>query len=85
MIDFATGRAWAEKVPKDLPVYNIAGGEDPVGQYGEGVKQVSAWLEASGHKVTTKIYDGYRHEIHNYNDLKDQVEQGVIDFFKGTL
>ena len=85
MIDFITGPAWAEKVPKDLPVYNIAGGEDPVGQYGEGVKQVSAWLEASGHKVTTKIYDGYRHEIHNYADLKDQVEQGVIDFFKAAL
>ena len=43
MIDCITGPAWAEKVPKDLPVYNIAGGEDPVGQYGEGVKQVSAW------------------------------------------
>ena len=85
MIDFITGPAWAEKVPKDLPVYNIAGGEDPVGQYGEGVKQVSAWLEDSGHKVTTKIYDGYRHEIHNYADLKDQVEQGVIDFFKAAL
>ena len=85
MIDFITGPAWAEKVPKDLPVYNIAGGEDPVGQYGAGVKQVSAWLEDSGHKVTTKLYDGYRHEIHNYAGLKDQVEQGIIDFFKGTL
>ena len=85
MIDLITGPAWAEKVPKDLPVYNIAGGEDPVGQYGEGVKQVSAWLEESGHKVTTKIYDGYRHEIHNYNDLKDQVEQGILDFFQAAL
>ena len=49
------------------------------------MKQVSAWLEDSGHKVITRIYDGYRHEIHNYNDLKDQVEQGIVDFFKGTL
>lgn len=85
MIECVTGPEWAAKVPKGLPIYNIAGGEDPVGQYGEGVKQVTAWLEESGHKVTTKIYDGYRHEIHNYSDLKDQVEQGILDFFTGTL
>jgi len=85
MIDLITGPAWAEKVPVDLPIYNIAGGEDPVGQYGEGVRQVSRWLEDSGHKVTTRIYEGYRHEIHNYRGLKDEVEQGVIDFFKGVL
>ncbi len=85
MIDFITGPDWAAKVPKELPIYNIAGGEDPVGQYGEGVRQVSAWLEESGHKVTTRIYDGYRHEIHNYNDLKDRVEQGILDFCKSVL
>lgn len=85
LIDYITGPEWAAKVPKNLPIYNIAGGEDPVGQYGEGVRQVTAWLEESGHKVTTKIYDGYRHEIHNYNDLKDQVERGILDFFTGTL
>lgn len=85
MIDCITGPDWAAKVPKDVPIYNIAGSEDPVGQYGEGVRQVSQWLEESGHKVTTKLYEGYRHEIHNYNDLKDEVEQGIIQFFKGTL
>lgn len=85
MIDAITGPVWAEKVPVSLPIYNIAGAEDPVGQYGEGVKQVSAWLEGSGHKVTTKLYKGYRHEIHNYRDLKDQVEQGIIDFFQSVL
>lgn len=82
MIDIITGPAWAEKVPKDLPIFNIAGGEDPVGQYGEGVRQVSRWLEDSGHKVTTRIYEGYRHEIHNYSDLKDQVERDILDFLQ---
>ena len=55
------------------------------GQYGAGVRQVSSWLEESGHRVTTKIYDGYRHEIHNYADLKDEVERGILDFFRGTM
>ena len=27
------------------------------------------------------LYSGYRHEIHNYADLKDEVEMGIIDFF----
>lgn len=85
MIDLITGPQWAEKVPASLPIYNIAGAEDPVGQYGEGVKQVSAWLEESGHKVATKLYEGYRHEIHNYSDLKDEVEDGIIQFFRGLL
>ena len=56
-----------------------------MGQYGAGVKQVSAWLEDSGHKVTTQIYDGYRHEIHNYSGLKDQVEQDILRFFQAAL
>ncbi len=76
---------WAAKVPKDLPIYNIAGDEDPCGSYGDGVKQVTAWLEESGHQVETKLYEGYRHEIHNYNDLKDEVEAGIVAFLDGVL
>lgn len=85
MIDIITGPQWAEKVPTTLPIYNIAGAEDPVGQYGKGVKQVSSWLEDSGHKVLTKLYEGYRHEIHNYNDLKNEVEDSIIQFFKNVI
>lgn len=85
MFDVITGPDWAAKVPKKLPIYNIAGSEDPVGQYREGVEQVTAWLKDSGHDVTTKIYEGYRHEIHNYNDIKDEVEDGIVAFFKAHL
>ena len=75
---------WAEKVP-NLPLYNIAGAEDPCGSFGEGVKLVSKWLEDTGHDVTTKLYEGYRHEIHNYNDLKDEVEAGIVAFLNKAL
>lgn len=70
---------WAEKVP-NIPLFNIAGEEDPCGSYGEGVELVSKWLEDTGHDVDTMIYIGYRHEIHNYHDLKDQVEDDIIEF-----
>lgn len=76
---------WAEQVPKNLPIYNIAGDEDPCGSYGEGVKLVTKWLEETGHDVTTKLYEGYRHEIHNYNDLKDEVEAGIVEFLNKVL
>ena len=85
MMDYITGPEWAEKVPKDLPIYNIAGDQDPVGEYGQGVYQVSNWLTESGHDVKTKLYSGYRHEIHNYAEIKDEVEKGIIDFFKAVL
>lgn len=85
MIDVITGPDWAAKVPKSLPIYNIAGDQDPVGQYGSGVYQVSNWLTDSGHDVKTKLYSGYRHEIHNYAGLRDEVEAGMIEFFKKNI
>ena len=85
MMSVILGTQWAEKVPTALPVYNIAGDMDPVGEYGEGVYQVSNWLRATGHKVRTKLYSGYRHEIHNYAAIKDEVEAGIIAFMDENL
>lgn len=85
MIQEVNTPEWAAAVPKNLPIYNIAGDEDPCGSYGEGVIKVSEWLEESGHDVETKLYEGYRHEIHNYADLKDEVEAGIVAFMNKTL
>lgn len=85
MMNCICGTEWASKVPTDLPIYNIAGDEDPVGNYGEGVYLVSNWLISTGHNVKTRLYSGYRHEIHNYNDIKYDVEMGIVDFMDGVL
>ena len=45
----------------------------------------SNWLAESGHAVETKLYPGYRHEIHNYEDLKDEVVEDIICFFDEQL
>lgn len=79
------GHTWADKVPENLPIYNIAGDQDPVGEYGKGVYEVSNWLIDTGHTVTTKLYPGYRHEIHNYADIKCEVEAGIIAFMDRVL
>ena len=81
MLEDITGPEWAKKVPIEVPILNIAGDQDPVGQFGTGVYQVSNWLIDTGHDVTTKLYPGYRHEIHNYADIKEDVEETITDFF----
>ena len=85
MMKDITGPEWAAKVPVKLPVYNIAGDQDPVGQYGRGVYETANWLTDTGHDVTTELYTGYRHEIHNYAELKDEVEMGIIEFLDSCL
>lgn len=86
MIQVITGTDWAEKVPKDLPIYNIGGDQDPVGQYGRGVYECSNWLIDTGHtRVSTKLYPGYRHEIHNYKEIKNDVVEGIVEFLDSCL
>ena len=51
---------------KDLPVFFIAGGEDPVGSYGKGVGQAAeAFRKAGMTDVSVRIYPLCRHEILN--------------------
>ena len=81
MMEDITGTEWAKKVPVELPILSIAGDQDPVGQFGTGIYQCANWLTDTDHNVAVKLYPGYRHEIHNYADIKEDVEQTIIDFF----
>ncbi|MBS5480652.1 MAG: alpha/beta hydrolase [Clostridiales bacterium] len=66
LLDSVTGRKWSDRIPKDLPILLLSGDADPVGQYGEGVKEVYGWIQASGVKdVKLKLYPDARHELHN--------------------
>ncbi|NCC43012.1 MAG: alpha/beta hydrolase, partial [Clostridia bacterium] len=85
MMEVITGTEWAKKVPESLPIYNIGGDQDPVGEYGKGIYEVSNWLSDTRHSVKTKVYSGYRHEIHNYSEIKHEVEQGIIEFMDQLL
>lgn len=62
-----------DAVDKDLPILVIAGGEDPVGDYGKGPAKVcDLYREAGSHDVTLKLFENDRHEIHNETD-RDEV------------
>lgn len=81
-----SGEQWALKVPKDLPIYNIAGDHDPNADFGEGTYRLSNLLYETGHiNVKTKVYSGYCHEIHNEPDIRDEVEAGIIKFIEDIL
>lgn len=62
----------------DLPVYFIAGQEDPVGSYGKGVEQAARHFRKAGMiNVALKLYPDCRHEI--LNELnKEEVYSDVI-------
>ena len=69
-----------EGVKKDLPILMVAGGEDPVGAYGSGVKTVYEKYKAAGVKdIDMILYDGQRHEILN-DDAHEKVYEDLLAF-----
>lgn len=62
----ANNSAWADAVPKALPVLFVSGDQDPVGDYGRGVRKVVRMLEDAGlSDITLRLYRGGRHEMLN--------------------
>ena len=82
---FIESDEWAHMVPSRIPVYLISGDQDPCGNYGEGLYHVANLLANSGNKTKVRAYTGYRHEIHNELDLRDEVEAGLISFIEEVL
>jgi len=74
-----------EAMKKDLPVWFIAGREDPVGSYGKGVIQAAgAFRKAGMVHVSEKLYDGCRHEI--LNELnKQEVFEDALNWIGSIL
>src|SRR5699024_4799731 len=70
------------KTPKQLPIFLLAGDDDPVGDYGEGVQAVyEQYLENGLQQVSIKLYEKGRHEMLNelnnmevYTDILNWIE-----------
>ena len=58
-----TSEQWLRRVPKSLPILLISGDQDPLGDFGKGVRRLSSRLEATGHQVKTILYPGARHAL----------------------
>ena len=73
------------KMDRKLPVYFIAGGADPVGDYGKGVEQAAeAFRKAGMEQVSCKIYPEGRHEILNECN-KEEVYKDTAEWIKSVL
>ena len=78
----ACSKKTIKAVPEDLPVYFVAGTDDPVGDYGKGVKKAKKKFEKAGVKdVSVTLYEGARHEILN-DFCKQQVEGDILEFIE---
>lgn len=74
------------RLPHQLPILFVSGAEDPVGDYGSGVKGVAeSYHQAGVEHVACKLYPGARHEILNeleyektQEDILRWVEENII-------
>lgn len=74
-----------KKLPAGLPIFFASGAEDPVGNWGEGVRKAyMIYKENTACNVDIKLYDDDRHEILNELD-KEQVYADMLDFLEYCL
>ena len=73
------------KIPKDLPIYLIAGTMDPVGSKNKSIMALIKRYEGYGIKdVIYKFYEDARHEI--FNEInRDEVFQDLINWLNSHL
>ncbi|MGW5522384.1 alpha/beta fold hydrolase [Gordonia sp. NPDC003950] len=81
LYDTANGDGFYAGARPDLPVLILAGDADPVTNYGEGAYHVANRLIGTGHPdVRTRVYTGFRHEVHNEPEIRDDVASEIITF-----
>ena len=70
---------------KDLPVFFIAGGDDPVGSYGKGVQKCAEVFKKVGMTdISVHIYPLCRHEILNEIN-KEEVYEDVLNWLQSKI
>ena len=85
-LEFLSTPSNLRKMDSFVPVYLFSGDRDPVGEMGDGVKQVYSILRYNGvREVTLKLYPGGRHEMLNeankaevYADVLAWLEEHLI-------
>lgn len=83
--EYANSQECFEKIPVDMPVFLLSGDGDPVGNWGDGIREVDERFRKKGMKdYTMKLYPGMRHELLNeigkeevYQDLLEWLQQHI--------
>ena len=81
-IGFICDQKNINRMDKELPVFFIAGDQDPVGDMGKGVERAYAAFKKAGIRdVSLKLYHGLRHEILN-EKTRQYVYRDVLDWLE---
>ncbi len=82
IIAMEAGEAAGQGLPKDCPVYLLAGSRDPVSQGKLALGQLARRYRAAGLRdVETRVYPGGRHEMLNESN-RDQVMADLLGWLK---
>ncbi len=74
-----------KSVDKRLPVFFVAGSDDPVGDYGKGVEKAYKKFKKYGvNRVEIKLYKGARHEILN-DFCAEEVRADLLEFINSEI
>ena len=80
IIKMACSKSAFARVDKSLPLFIVAGEDDPVGDYGRGVKKTyEKYVKAGVKDVRLKLYSGARHEILN-DDCREAAVRDALSF-----
>ena len=81
-IRLITDPAKQKRMDPELPVLFLSGEEDPVGEYGAGVRRaLESFRKAGMNRAELKLYPGDRHEILNERD-RDAVCRDILAWLK---
>ena len=84
-LTYITRQSNMDKMDKEMPVFFIAGDQDPVGDMGKGVqKAYDCFRKAGLRDVRMKLYHGLRHEILN-EATRQYVYQDVLDWLSARI
>lgn len=79
LIKYTNSNKWFRNISSELPMLLVSGADDPVGDYGRGVRKVEANLRRNEKNVSCRLYEGARHEI--LNDFTyETVREDIISF-----
>lgn len=82
MLHYISMTKYYEKMPQDIPYLLLSGTEDPVGNYGKGVKEVYEKLAMAGClKLTMKLYEGQRHVLFQ-ESVKEEVMEEIFQWIE---
>lgn len=84
-IEYIQKSAHIQQIPKDLPLFFVAGSDDPVGNNGKSVIKVYKQYKKAGIKdVKMKLYPNDRHEILNETD-RDLVYEDLLTWMNQLI